>query len=151
MAKKFKVGDRVIGLKSASKVYGTTVEGYEAVVDRVKGKEITINGFEVEAKHFKKISSKPNIEKVMKPKKAKFKIGDKVYNQNESQRSSVVAVHWDTENEENAYVVKCLEDDGSIHIALEEDLSVPEIVKMTLGELKEYYYEQEGSEVEIVK
>lgn len=56
---KFKIGDRVIGLPSASKEYGITREGWEGIVIKIEGEEIGVEKkigmvpFMVDPKHFR--------------------------------------------------------------------------------------------------
>lgn len=84
-------------------------------------------------------------------KKAEWKIGDVVYNDHNSQKSKVLAVTWDAEDEMYKYTLQCLDDSGSVHLIYEESISEIEVVKMTVAELKEYYEENENCEVTIKK
>lgn len=152
-SREFRKGDKV---KMKSDCSGA-LEGKIYTLVQPKGSHI----YTTDAKRVKMLCScKENWELVTKNKnmnktksttKAKWKVGDRVVNDDEGQRSEVIASHWDEEYEEHCYFVKCLDDTGSIHSVLESCTSSPTITKMTLEEVKAYYFEQEQEELEIIK
>lgn len=95
-------------------------------------------------------NNKMNKTKTIK-QKAEWKVGDVVYNDYNSQKSKVLAVSWDSENESYKYTLQCQDDNGSIHLVTEDNVSEVEVIKMTVAELKAYYEENENCEVEIKK
>ena len=94
-----------------------------------------------------KLISKKNMKKA----KAEFEVGDKVRNDNEDQRSEILFVVYDEEAEGYNYTLKCLDDDGSVHLVHENDVSEIDTVKKTVEQLVEYYEKNENEEVIVVK
>lgn len=97
----------------------------------------------------------PYKKKIMKnnktTKKALYKVGDIIRNDDNDQKSKVLFVVYDIENQEYVYTLQCQEDSGSIHNENEEMLSIIEKEELTIQELVEYYEENESVEVKITK
>lgn len=92
--------------------------------------------------------------KTKKGKKAKYQIGQIVYNEYCSQKSEVLAVFKDKEDERIKYVLKCLDDNGSIHLIYEESIRGIETIEVSLEELIRSYKEnelQDSQEVKVIK
>lgn len=109
----------------------------------------TSNGFKLIKGKVKEIMATKN-----KKAKTEFKIGEVVYNTYNTQKSEVLAVFRDKEDKMDKYVLRCLEDNGSIHLIYEESISKIEVIKVSLKELIESYKEnelQDSQEVEVVK
>ncbi len=92
--------------------------------------------------------NKKNMGKIPK---AKWKVGDVVMNESTDQKSKVLLVEFDPENDTTVYVLKCLNDSGSIHLENECDISEIEYKKMTVAELVKDYEEETGNCVQLVK
>jgi len=89
--------------------------------------------------------------KNMSKSKPAYKLGEEVYNDCEEQNSEVVGVFYDEEEGQNSYALKCMDNDGSIHLALESEVSEIEYIEMTVEQLKDYYECDYGCTVKIVK
>lgn len=92
-----------------------------------------------------------NLKSKTKRGKASWKVGDRVYNNYHDQKSTVEAVVYDDEDGGYKYLVKCLDDEGSVHLLEEDSVEEIEVRKMTVAELKEYYEEAESVEVSVTK
>lgn len=84
-------------------------------------------------------------------RKAKWKVGDIVINDNNGQKSKVLAVAFDNVRVKYGYMLQCQDDAGSIHSRYENGISEIEVVKMTVAKLKEYYEENKKCEVIITQ
>jgi len=82
--------------------------------------------------------------------KPQFKKGDRVYNLGAGQRSKVLNVSWDEEEKIYMYTLKCLQDEGSIHLACEDQTTEVEKVKMTVEDLIEFYEENNEDPIEVI-
>lgn len=154
MKYKFRIGDKVIGLGGGG--YTITEEGWKGYVVRVINENTIavsekivrgVYGMIVKKKYFKVI------DRTMKKgiQKAEYRIGDKIKNNNEGQLSEILNVVYDKEYDEFSYVVRCLEDGGSIHTVLESETSVPAVEKLTIDALVKYYQKNKSCIVEVVK
>lgn len=155
--KRLKVGDKVRVTRD-SHTSGTKTGMIGTIVNddgsnlypfdiKVKGIRYGIMG----SGELKLISKSKSKGTTMKNKKPEFGVGDIVYNNYNSQKSKVLAVAWDAEDEMYKYTLQCLDDSGSLHLIYEESISEIEVIKVTVAELKAYYEENENVEVVIKK
>lgn len=110
-------------------------------------------GINFKKSDFQLISNKTNMKNNKKTLKSKavWKVGDVVYNDYNSQKSTVLAVEFDKESESFKYLLRCQEDEGSLHLIYESSISEIEVEEKTVAQLKAYYEENESVEVKIVK
>lgn len=83
--------------------------------------------------------------------KAKWKVGDEVYNKCGEQVSVVLFIDYDKEEKEFVYLLKCLEDKGSINFVSDCNVIAVKYEDKTTEDLKDFYEEETGRRVKIVK
>lgn len=131
-------------------------KGYKFIIRQINGEWYRehVGVFKgVQACDLKLIKRNKKNMKKDKPnkKKAVWKVGDVVENDNQLQKSKILEVHYDPQRDHFMYLVECLDDSGSLHFEAEQDLTEIERISLTISELKEYYEEENNCEVTIKK
>lgn len=153
---KFKIGDKVVhkanqeGSSYNKDCFGTVSK---IIGDDIYAEDWSDNdsGF-FEADTLKLIKRNMGNNKKTKTEKARFKIGQIVYNYNDEQKSEVLFISYDGESECYKYLVKCLEDDGSLHLLYGNYIREINKEKVTMEELIECYKEaNDCEEIEVIK